>query len=504
MLKGLGLSKSGSIETTEFRRSFHQETSQLLRKRLIWFISIWGGLGLISFLFVIVMMVRGSEITNIFTSGATKAMFILANGGWIVVYAAVLVMVIEKRVSDKRVIRLSLGLIIVDGLMAVSLRAIDPSFGYGAWVYVTSHFVACCVFPWTVRQALIPLVSLVGLSTLSHFVFEGDSVSKSLVFGVINAAFMTPAVFISGIRHNQRIQKSTNRFLNHRYGMLRQELAYARQIHEALFPPPNTTGPVQFVYRYEPMRQIGGDYLFARYSNKDSEGNETLSVAVIDVTGHGIPAALTVNRLHGELDLRFAEQPEISPGEVLSHLNRYINLTLSKHSIFATAVCFRVNASKNLLEYASGGHPPSFLRGVDGSIRDLEATTFMLGACKDKDFDPFQTEVEFGPGDTLIAYTDGAIEARSVEGSMLNIEGLRRILASSHPLGADDAEHGYGMWSERILREVASHRGGVPPDDDTLAIEIFRPIRTTSGTAASEAVADEDLDGQSVAEPVVS
>ncbi len=60
------------------------------------------------------------------------------------------------------------------------------------------------------------------------------------------------------------------------------------------------------------------------------------------------------------------------------------------------------------------------------------------------------------------------------------------------------------MWSERILREVASHRGGVPPDDDTLAIEIFRPIRTTSGTVASEAVADEDLDDQSVAEPVVS
>jgi serine phosphatase RsbU (regulator of sigma subunit) len=490
------LSKSGSIETTEFRRSFHQETSQLLRKRLIWFISIWGGLGLISFIFVIVMMVQGSEITNLISSGASKALFIMLNGAWLVVYAAVLIMVIEKRVSDKRVIRLSLGLIILDGLIAVALRAIEPSFNYGAWVFVLSHFIACCVFPWTVRQALIPLVILVGTSTLSHFAFEGDSVGATLFFGISNAAFMTPAIFISGIRHNQRIQKSTNRFLNHRYGMLRQELAYARQIHEALFPPPKTTGQIQFVYRYEPMRQIGEDYLFARYSNIDEQGNETLSVAVIDVTGHGIPAALTVNRLHGELDLRFAEQPDISPGEVLNHLNRYINLTLSKHSIFATAVCFRVKASTNILEYASGGHPPSFLRGVDGTIRDLEATTFMLGACKDKDFDSLQTEVEFGPGDTLIAYTDGAIEARSAEGKMLNIEGLRRILASSHPLGVDEPEHVNGLWSERILREVAAHRGGIPPDDDTLAIEIFRPIRVTSCT-----VPDEDPEQQSIVEP---
>ena len=473
------MAKSGTVETTEFRRSFHQETSQLLRRRLIWYVSIWGGLGLLTYIFTIVMMVRSSEVTNLINTGTAKAMFLVSNGLWVAVYAAVLVMVIEKRVSDRQVIRLSIGLIILDGVVAVLLREIEPALSYGAWVFAMSHFIACCLFPWTVRQALIPMVILVGVSVLGHII-GGDTATRSLIFGGMTLAMMTPAVFVSGYKHNQRIQKSTNRFLNHRYGMLRQELAYARQIHEALFPPPKTTGQIQFVYRYEPMRQIGGDYLFARYSNVDDEGNETLSVAVIDVTGHGIPAALTVNRLHGEIDLRFAEQPDISPGELLSHLNRYIQLTLSKHSIFATAVCFRVIGSKNILEYASGGHPPSFLRGVDGRIQDLDATTFMLGACKEKDFDPMQVEMEFGPGDTLIAYTDGATEARGQDGKMLNIGGLRRILASSHPLGAGETEHTHGLWSERILREVASHRGGVAPDDDTLAIEIYRPIRVTS------------------------
>ncbi|MBL4809332.1 MAG: hypothetical protein JKY43_04650, partial [Phycisphaerales bacterium] len=276
---------TGSIETSEFRRSFHQETHQLLRRRLIWYVSIWGGLGLISFVFTSVMMLRNSEITNLVNTGTTKALYMITNGLWMAVYAAVLVVVIEKRVGDRKVIRLSIGLIILDGVFAVLLREIEPALAYGAWVFVLSHFIACCVFPWTVRQALIPMVILVGVSLLGHII-GGDTATKSLILVGVTLGMMTPAVFVSGYKHSQRIQKSTNRFLNHRYGMLRQELAYARQIHEALFPAPKTTGQIQFVYRYEPMRQIGGDYLFARYTQADDEGNEILSVVMIDVTGH--------------------------------------------------------------------------------------------------------------------------------------------------------------------------------------------------------------------------
>ncbi|MFK7759331.1 MAG: PP2C family protein-serine/threonine phosphatase [Phycisphaerales bacterium] len=488
------MSKSGTIETTEFRRSFHLETNQLLRRRLIWFISLWGGFGLLSFAFVVVMMFTNSEVTSLINQGSAKAMFVIANGLWLVLYAFALIVVIEKRVSEKRIIRLTIGLIILDGLLAVTVRALEPSLSYGAWTFVISHFVACCVFPWTVRQAIVPVLIFLSVSSISHLLIESTGLTMTLLFGIGAIAMLTPALFISGVKHNQRVQKSTNKFLNQRYGMLRQELAYARQIHEALFPSPKTTGEVHFVYRYEPMRQIGGDYLHARHSYVDDDGNETLSVAIIDVTGHGIPAALTVNRLHGEIDLRFAEQPDLSPGELLSHLNKYIHLTLSKHSIFATAVCFRVIPGKNLLEYASGGHPPSFLRGVDGSIQDLESTTFVLGACAEKDFDPEQAEIEFGPGDTLIAYTDGAIEARSTEGKMLHIDGLRRILASNHLVGGDETPQTQGLWSERILREVTNHRGGIPPDDDTLAIEIFRPIHVSKGSTdhvdADQSVSD--------------
>ncbi len=475
--------KSGSFETSEFRHSFHQETSSLLRRRLIWFISIWGGLGVLGLVVMLIAMLGGSTASSVYSSmGVNSAVAVGIQLVWILCYVAVLLVVLEKNPSAARVIKFSIGLIILDGLTAIVMRAAYPQSMMALWYFVFSHFVACCVFPWTVRQAAVPIVIVVAASSFSHLVFEGTGIPGTIVLAIITVLCNTPALFISGFRHNQRLQRSTNKFLSQRYGMIRQELAYARQVHEALFPAPITTGPIHFVYRYEPMRQIGGDYLHAQIINTDTKGQETLSVVLVDVTGHGIPAALTVNRLHGEIDLRLAEQPDIDPGELLCRLNRYIHLTLSKHSIFATAICLKVVPHENKLLYASGGHPPSFIRGVDGTLRDLDPTTFVLGACAERDFDAGEVSIDFFPGDSLIAYTDGATEARAMDGKMLQIEGLRRIIAAAHEMSDDDESGLQGRWSERILKEVANHRGGLPPEDDTLAIEIYRPVKRASRT----------------------
>ena len=57
---------------------------------------------------------------------------------------------------------------------------------------------------------------------------------------------------------------------------------------------------------------------------------------------------------------------------------------------------------------------------------------------------------------------------------MLHIDGLRKLLATPAMPGIDNA--GQGQWPQRILDEVTAYRGGLPPDDDTLAIEIYRPL----------------------------
>ncbi len=466
---------TASFETTEFRRNFTHETGELLRHRLMLFVSIWGGLNLILITVSVVMMLQGVNFNNVLTNGGQKAFFFLTSFVWFGSYLGALLLVMGRRVSSKAVVYITLGLIVLDGSLGIGVRLMGIPVGPTALIpFLLSHFIACCLFPWTVRQSLIPIVVIAAASLFSHVVVEGDGVAPSIIVTLFLLIFSIPAVVIAGIKHSQRVQRATNKFINQRYGMLRQELAYARQVHEALFPAPHATGDIRYAYQYEPMRQIGGDYLYTKLSEPADGSSPRLSVVIVDVTGHGIPAALTVNRLHGEIDISFAENPGISPGEMLCRLNRYVHLTLAKHSIYATAVCMRVDKDRGVVEYASGGHPPAFIRGVDGSLQDLAPTTFVLGACAEGDFDACQIEYEFMPGDSLIAYTDGAIEARSIEGRMLQINGLRRILAAPAMPGV--ARAGQGQWAEKILTEVAAFRGGLPPEDDTLAIEIYRPL----------------------------
>jgi hypothetical protein len=352
--------------------------------------------------------------------------------------------------------------------------------GLGAFSLLSLHFFACLFLPWTPAESIRPLVPLLILNAfimvafMAYATFTGVGSFKLAFLGalfiVLSAVVALPGAAICWWRNSRFRDRFSHRMLRGRYMELRQELTNARTIHESLFPRPHLTGPIRFNYVYEPMRQIGGDYLYASF-HTGAEGRKTLSIALIDVTGHGIPAALTVNRLHGELERIFAEHPGIAPGEVLRLLNSYVHLTLATHSVYVTAVCFRVHSDANSLDYASGGHPPAFIRTGDGRVEQLDSTSFVLGACAGSDFQPAQKSIPFHVGDTLIAYTDGALEARDKNGRFLGVAGMMRIIASAR------ATPGTGVPAG-ILKAVEEHRYG-PTEDDTLVIEVTRPVDAT-------------------------
>ena len=314
---------------------------------------------------------------------------------------------------------------------------------------------------------LLVINAAVTLLMLTYLRAIGEATPQSWIwagaFILFSPLVASPGAGLCWWRHSRFRDEVTTRLVRGRYVEMRRELTDARKIHESLFPKMLVDGPITFSYFYEPMRQIGGDYLYVQtLPGESSRGG--LQMVIMDVTGHGIPAALTVNRLHGELQRIFAEQPGVMPGEVLRLLNRYVNLTMADHALFVTAICLRVDPVKCVVDYASGGHPPAYLKGADGSVQELPATTYLLGAEADALFDPAQAQVPFRPGDRIAAFTDGAIEARNPHGRMLGLAGMRGLVARIETRGE---RH----WAGKLLQAIDEFRAG-PPTDDTLVVEI--------------------------------
>lgn len=478
------------LVTTDLREEFDAHTQTLLRERFIWFT---GTMAVFGCLVLLVMLLAGfaALITDPAMAAPFKTLTKSLKPPWQSIltwaclvtlagaYASCFFLAKLGKIRSDRILRTSYLLVMTDGLIQVCGDWAGAPGSPGLFAVLISHVVACSFLPWTPTQALRPIVPVLILHLVLAFILTKTTIEGAIFRVLFASVTACPGVAVCWIRHSRRMEEFKLAFFQRRYGQVRRELFDARRIHEALFPTPIQEGPVQFSYLYEPMHQIGGDYLYAAC---DAPG-KPVNIVLMDVTGHGIPAALTVNRLHGELQRLFAEQPNIAPGEVLSALNRYVYLTLADHSVFVTALCMRFDPVADIVEYASGGHPTAYLRGVDGTVHELPSTSLLLGVCPSQEFDPGQATMHFQEGDSVIAYTDGALEARNSEGRMLGLRGMQRIVAGMHDVKP-------GQWPRELIRAVESHRKG-PPKDDTLVIEVFRPVgvRPDTPTRVSPATA---------------
>jgi sigma-B regulation protein RsbU (phosphoserine phosphatase)/two-component system sensor histidine kinase ChiS len=231
-------------------------------------------------------------------------------------------------------------------------------------------------------------------------------------------------------------------------------------LHEALLPPAIETGPVRMSFVYEPMRQIGGDFVFAHTSRTGA-----MHVVLIDVAGHGVASALAVNRLHGELKRFFLLSDDPEPGMVINDLNAYVYAALACEGMFATAVCLRFDGPGAKVAWSSAGHPPAMLRSVAGAgVLELGSTCPMLGALPPELFDPSPRTMTMVPGDALIAFTDGLFECRDASGRELGLAQVLTLTQAS-PTGE------LGAIARELARASRAHRHG-RVSDDTLVMEV--------------------------------
>jgi hypothetical protein len=321
------------------------------------------------------------------------------------------------------------------------------------------HFFACLFLPWTPRESLRPLVPLlVALALfrlLTAFVVEGGSPLFALGEAIASPLVLAPGMAICWWRLRRHRRLLGRAFVGREFRSLRQEMKQARTIHEATFPQPFDDGRVRFDFAYAPARDLGGDYL-----HLSERPSGTLFLAIVDVTGHGLAAAMTVNRIAGELERIHAERPDAGPGEVLEALNRYVHLTLARHSVLATAAAIELDPSSGLARVANAGHPPIYVRSPSGAIEAIEATEPLLGALPADEFGRGERRIVLEPGTVLLLYTDGAFEARNRTGAELGLDGLQALLRHHPPPR---------RWPRFMLSMIDGFEGSVHADDVLVA-----------------------------------
>lgn len=331
---------------------------------------------------------------------------------------------------------------------------IGPVFVLSIFMVVL-HTTAAIMVPWTIREACVPPLAWAGFTLLASL-GDADSGGGMLLGVSLTLASGLPGVAISFFRAGSLRETLGLRLIGARYAEVERELSFARRLHESLFPKPILQGPIRLEYAYEPMRQIGGDFLDVTRAEDGS-----LMIVMIDVTGHGVAAALAVNRLHGEMKRVLGEAHNTSPSQLIGALNRYVHLTLADESVFATAVAVRVWPDGRA-RVSNAGHPPPLLKTSAGLVSGIEPTGAILGPFAPDEYSATEVEIDLMAGASLTLYTDGASECRDAKGVDLGqgaLEGVAARLPASQSL------------PEAILDHVRRYRGG-PVEDDVLIATI--------------------------------
>jgi sigma-B regulation protein RsbU (phosphoserine phosphatase) len=292
-----------------------------------------------------------------------------------------------------------------------------------------------------VRSLLTPVRTLVGAARrLRHGDYETPIAPSGT--GEIGTLAQTMEEMRQALR--QRVHELSN--LN---------LALARRIQTAIIPRPQRSEWMEVAVAYRPLAEVGGDYASVHFPAPD-----VLYVCIGDVTGHGVPAALLVNRAHSLIDQLVRQQ--LSPDEMVRQLNSAVLSSFQDETIFMSLQLININLRYRQLLFANAGHPAALLLRREGDqvhAETLEAQCGLLGITADLMCDVNALGVrELRAGDRLVLYTDGLIEASPGSDKFFGEEGLLQALRTRFDLPPQEL-------ADRLLAEAASFAGGELQDD---------------------------------------
>ncbi|MDB5325026.1 MAG: rsbP 2, partial [Phycisphaerales bacterium] len=287
----------------------------------------------------------------------------------------------------------------------------------------------------TARHDREDIVKALGLGA-------NDYVTKPLDFPVVLARVETQLAHKRAVdrilalesdvrRHNAQLEKANAR--------MRHSLDSAAQVQRSLLPAKtplhvgSATHGAHFAWRFDPCDELGGDIF-----NAFVLPNGHIGLYLLDVSGHGVPAALlsvTLSRVlqpvsgsaslveHGHDAGQPAHRP---PADVVGELNRRFPIDYRSGQYF-TIFYGVFDCEHRRLTYVSAGHPPAVRVTRSGEVTPLKAEDFAVGWVPDAAFDTHT--IDLAPGDRVFVYSDGVTETMDAAARHFGTDRLAEALS---------------------------------------------------------------------------
>ncbi len=198
-----------------------------------------------------------------------------------------------------------------------------------------------------------------------------------------------------------------------------------------------------------PARDVGGDYY-----DFIELGNNRWGIAVGDVSGKGIQAALTMANL--QASVRGFASTSTSAEQCVSAVNKLL-CSSTNSKTFVTLFYAIYDSNQRTLTYCNAGHNPPFRFRADGTMQELEAGGLLAGAFEFSDYE--EETITLEPNECLVMFTDGVTEAANPADDQFGEERLESSLRCHRGETA-------GGLIEKVLADVLEFQGTAPVADD--------------------------------------
>jgi serine phosphatase RsbU (regulator of sigma subunit) len=242
--------------------------------------------------------------------------------------------------------------------------------------------------------------------------------------------------------------------------VMKRDLQIAREIQTWLLPgaPPQIPG-ISVAYVTRPANTVAGDYydVFPR-PGRTSEENRVV-FAVADVAGKSIPAAMLMATFQASLKTLSTAQVPLE--ELAANMNRYACSNSQGGLRFTTAFLAEYDAARRIFHYINAGHNNPILRRASGLIERLDVGGLPLGIMPEAKYE--SASVALAPGDWLIIFTDGLVEA---ENARQDEYGETQLLTVINTAAASTPAE----MLKRMLAELDLFVGNTPQHDDVTCL----------------------------------